>query len=272
MCVCGFVSLSMSESMPVYAKSMHTSMSMSTSTSLWAPLNKSSEPAGEEESPMAVSEDVAALPEALRESVTSVVLVCGALACLLSPMPLDEHLRANARSVQQVMKCNGRNKTLTLLKTILKEEYWSGLWTDLLSKGSATLEAKPKVLQAIKALEEENCGAETLATILKQYTGWKGQLRAGALAGLEAQLALRGKAVGDQILKDQAQATTSSQMEAVLQVLQLSNPPPAEFLALAGKLQKLRNTQSKAMAIAEMKVGLQGLPSQSSAAPRLWNS
>ena len=67
------------------------------------------------------------------------------------------------------------------------------------------------------------------------------------------------------MLKDNAQGCSSSHLDAVLQALNLSSPPAPDHIQLSLKLQKLKNTQSKALAAAEVKNLLVGLPTDAAA-------
>ena len=122
------------------------------------------------------------LPDPLKDCLSAVTNVCSALACLLSPLPLDEKLsHANARSVQTVMKYTGKNKTIVMLKPVLKDDFWGGLWSDLLAKGSTTLEAYPVIQQLTALLAQEGSTVDHLMEALGKMQSWKGKLRQGAL-------------------------------------------------------------------------------------------
>ena len=208
-------------------------------------------------------EGVDDMPELLQDCWSHVHLVSRALAFLLSPLPLHPDLQATAMSVRQCLKYTGKSKFLGLVRDALKGDFWTKLWGEVSTRGSATLEAAPEITKLCEALEGENPSLETVAEAVKKIKAWRSTLRSGAASGVEAALLSVAKVKAEQVIKSEAKGCTASTVDCLLHALQVQDPMTPDFLQLATKLQKLRTTQAKSLATAGLKEALAGLPSSS---------
>ena len=173
---------------------------------------------------------------------------------------MPEKLKATAKTVVAVQKYNGQMKILQLLRDALKGEFWAGLWEEMLTKGAATQEASPELEQLVTKLEDDHGDMDVLIEACKKLQSFKGLLRSGATSALESAILARARNTGEQIVQTNARGQTVSSIDAVVQALQLFNPPPPEIVALVAKLQKVKASQSKTLGLAELKGVLGGLP------------
>ena len=202
-----------------------------------------------------------ALPSLLQEASKDLQKICGGLAFLLCPADTLPGT-STSRAAAEMMKYKGKQRTFVYLQKYLSgSDYWQSIWSEVITKGAVSVKVKPEVDKLIKMLSESDAAAiqKQLPDLVKQFTAWKEQVRTGLLSELEPKLAEVLRSYGNELLQTQASNSTASFLESVLSGLKAMKSD-ANTLQLCQKLQKLRESQAKQLAVRELKEILAALP------------
>ena len=205
-------------------------------------------------------------PDELKSCIDAVKKTCRAVMYLLSPLPAEPSLQADAIAVNDCNKYTGDNKLLRLVRDVLRKDPWTGLWQEALSRGAATLEAADEINSLRQKLENEPT-VSILTTVMKKSLKWKTSLRSGAITLLEQVAMSVAKTQAEKVVAEGGKGVSASTVDCLLQALQLQSPPMPDTLQTAGKLQKLRTTNAKHFAAMDLQESLETLPSDGDVIP-----
>ena len=205
-------------------------------------------------------------PQTLVATVNDIVKVCRAILLLVSPIPPVDSSVADVNEVRQ-MKA-GNFVMTTIVDALSKHAFWQKMFDEVLSKGTASMEARPQVASFLDELSttvmsrQDSCiPAELLASILDKLPEWKKTTRPGFLDVLEKELLaalLQTAEVMTQLPDVTTASITMSFMDSVITSLGMFKTPDA--FNMVNKLQKFKVKQSQNLLVADLQKLLSEYP------------
>ena len=205
-------------------------------------------------------------PQTLVAIVNDIVKVCRDILLLASPIPPMDSSVADVNEVRQMKP--GNFVMTTIVDALSKHPFWQKMFDEVLSKGTASMEARPQVADFMEELATAVTSQEgslipeaLLESILEKIPEWKKNTRPGFLDLLEKELlaALLQTAEVMTGLQDVTTASiTMSFMDSVISSLGMFKTPDA--FNMVNKLQKFKVKQSQSLLVADLQKLLSEYP------------
>ena len=212
----------------------------------------------------AATEQMLGKPDGLSEGAQSVIKVCRAISTLVAAIPSED---TSISDVTDLKDSKSQSFVMTtIIDTLNKNTFWKKMYDELLSKGTASLEARPHMDELVTKLallpSSGTCiPEEALFQITQVLPDWKKTCRPGFTLILEHALHQELLRTGELIKSEDAEVVntmTMSYLDAVMNALGMFKTP--ECFAMVAFLQKFKVQQSKVLLVTDLDAQLGHYP------------
>ena len=157
------------------------------------------------------------------------------LLSLLSAVP--GHMGSNISDCNDLRKYTGTNLFMTTVRdAILQSDFWTRLYDDLVSKGTASMKLAPELASLTERLQASNVDEKVLAHAVARIPELKKQMRAGACSDIDKLMYKKLVNLAQGVLKKEETDVTMGLLESLISGLCL-------FKSTEGVLQLLQKLE-----------------------------
>lgn len=192
-------------------------------------------------------------------SAMDVIKLCTrGLLTLLSVVP--NHLGSSISDCNDLRKYNGSNLFMTRVRdTILETDFWTRLYDDLVSRGTASMKLAPELSLLTERLQASKVDEKTLAQAVARIPEMKKQMRAGACSDIDKVLYKKLVSLSKGVLNKEETDVTMGVLETLISGLGLYKSTEG-VLQLLQKLEQYQKKECKALAACEIKFCIEEYP------------
>lgn len=187
------------------------------------------------------------LPEDLRNTIERIHMVCCALLCLLSPVPVPD---ATPTQVSNITEYKGDNAMLTLVKKELSKTRWQKKWDEVLGKYIATRDLMPQIMDIQKKLDVRPVNRDDVAKACGERVAFRKAVRAGALSKFEFSLQNALHTLSEELVESDAAGSTMGFLQSIKAGMDLFTDPKS--FQCSSQLVKLMGRASEQLLEAEL--------------------
>lgn len=202
------------------------------------------------------------MPDSLKSGVNEIARVCLAISTLVSAVPPKDASIGDVTSLRE-LKVSGNFIMTTIVDALVKTPFWKKMYDELLSKGTATIEARPVLEDFLSRLgdvtsQEDLIPEALLQELMKKLPELQKATRPGFLSILEREMQIALQQTAAKIKDDSNVSITMSYLSLVMEALSMFKHPASMTLVTA--LNKYKVKQSQGLLLADLTKLLEPYP------------